>query len=133
MNEVLTAAGIVKEIGIPAMFFLVIIYIMFKTVPDVIKSRSETAKKTQEEQREYYTNRQKQYDEQMGVLIRVAEQSTQVISRSNEVISANTEMFKQSSDIHKKVLESLQREDKALEALNHRQEKMYLEIVKNAN
>ena len=79
MTEIVSLADVVKDIGIPALFFVVIIYILFKTVPGVLKARQEAAAK----QQEYYAERQKQYDEQMTQIVRVAEQGNQATQAAN--------------------------------------------------
>ena len=114
MDDIISMVTLVKEIGIPSLFFLVIIYIIFKTVPDLIKSKREGEVK----QQEYYSQRQKQYDEQMAVLIKVAEQGNQVISRSNEVIGMNTRVIEQNTAIHDKVSAALSRDLEALKNLS---------------
>ena len=106
MTEIISLSDIVKDIGIPALFFAVIIYIAFKTVPSAIKSKQEADMK----QQEYYTQRQKQYDEQMREVIRVAEQSVHAIARANTVIENNTEAIKQNTAMHNKVVNALTRD-----------------------
>ena len=106
MTEIVSLADTVKDIGIPALFFLVVIYVMFKTVPEVIKSKQEADAK----QQEYYTQRQRQYDEQMGEIIKVAEQGTQAVLRANVIIENNTKAVEQNTAMHNKVIEALTRD-----------------------
>ena len=106
MTEIVSLADTVKDIGIPALFFLVVIYIMFKVVPKVIKSKQEADAK----QQEYYTQRQKQYDEQMGEIIKVAEQGTQAVRMANTIIENNTKAVEQNTAMHNKVIEALTRD-----------------------
>ena len=113
MSEISAVAQIVKEIGIPALFFIVLIYLCFKIVPNLVNMWQ----KNQQEQRVHYNNRQEQYDEQMNVIIKVAEQGNQVIARSNELIALNTEAIKSNTTIHEKVSSALSRDLKALQGL----------------
>ena len=106
MGEVATWADVVSAIGIPALFFLVVIFLAFKLIPDIVKARQEAAK----EQQAYYAKRQEQYDEQMTVVIRGSERGNIALEQATEVIRKNTE-------VQTKVIEVLTRntdEQKAL-------------------
>ena len=107
-------ATLIKDIGIPSLFFAIVLWICFKTVPDIVKFKRESDIK----QQEYYSQRQKTYDSQMQILIKVAEQGNQVITRSNYIIEQNTEAIKQNTAMHTKVIDALGWDLKALESLS---------------
>jgi len=133
MTEIVSLGDIVKDLGIPALFFVVMIYIIFKTIPTAVKAKQDADAK----QQEYYANRQQQYDEQMREIVRVAEQGAQALTRSNVVIDNNTEAIKQNAMIHDKVIEALTRDYNETQEIrknlsNHdqRAEKIHLDVVK---
>ena len=106
MTEIVSVADVVKELGIPALIIVVLLCVLWKAVPAMIKARQDAAAK----QQEYYAQRQKQYDEQMSEVIRIAERSAQAIAASNTIIENNTEAIKQNTAIHDKVIEALTRD-----------------------
>jgi hypothetical protein len=133
MTEIVSLADAVKDIGIPALFFVVIMYILFKTVPGAIKAKQEADAK----QQEYYAQRQKQYDEQMQQIVRVAEQGAQAISRANIVTENNTAAIKQNTDMHNKVIDALTRDydetqeiRKSLAAHDTRAENVHRDVIR---
>lgn len=138
MSDITTFMQVVKDLGIPALFFIVVAYLLFKSYPEYQKQKAleREAQLKQEEQdrkaaaeerralQEYYNQRNKSYEEQMSIITKVAEQgnqmigqATQIISQSTEVIRMNTEAIRASSEVHKEVREALGRDLYALQAL----------------
>jgi len=133
MGEMVTLADVVKDIGVPALFFLVAIYLAFKLIPDIVKSRQEAAK----EQQAYYAKRQEQYDSQMQVLIRVAEQGNQAITQSSAAIVHSTEALRLNTEMHAKAADALARNTEELKALradinthDNRAEKIQVDVAR---
>ena len=113
MNELKTIIDILKQIGLPMLIVVVLLYICFKVAPDMLKAWQ----KARNDQQEHNNNRQKHYDDQMGVLLKVAEQGNQVIGRSNTIIEQNTEAMKNNTAVHEKVVDALTRDLEELRAL----------------
>ena len=140
MTEIVSLADVVKDLGIPALFFLVLIYLGYKIVPTVIKSKQEAGERQRiadEKQQEYYNSRQKQYDEQMREFIRVAEQGVQTSARANTVIENVTEALKQGTVVNGKVIEAMDRNyseirdmRKSLEEHDKRAEKIQQDVIR---
>ena len=114
LGELVTMATLLKDIGMPYLFFAVMLYIIFKVAPDFLKSKREAEVR----QQEYYNQRQKTYDDQMNILVKVAEQGNQVIARSNLIIEHNTEAIKQNTVMHNKVVDALGRDFDALKEIS---------------
>ena len=111
MDELKSVIELTQTIGIPILFCGVVLYLVFKLVPELVRAKKESDIK----QQEYYAQRQKSYDEQMQVLIAVAEQGNQVIGRSNAIIEHNTAAITQNTTMHNKVVDALSRDLAALE------------------
>ena len=140
MNEIVSLADTIKDVGVPMLFCAVIFYALYKAVPVLVKAKQEADKK----QQEYYDNRQKQYDEQsareieqMKEIVKVAEQCALGLSRSTTAIENSTEVMKQSTALQDKVIDALTREYAETQAIqeslnNHdrRAEKIHLDVVK---
>ena len=113
MSEVKIVVEILREVGLPALIIVVLLYLCLKTVPDLIKAWQ----KSRVDQQEHNNDRQRHYDNQMEILFKIAEQGNNVIARSNEVIAHNTEAIKKNTAVHDKVIGALSRDLKALEDL----------------
>jgi hypothetical protein len=140
MDETLNMVNAVTEIGLPALICIVMMVAVFRYLPAYIKHRQQLEK----DQREYYNQRQKAYDEQMKVIISVAEQGNlmigaakHAIEQSSEVIRMNTDTIKQNMAAQEKVLEAIGRDidstrglEASFEKHDRRAEKMNTDIVK---
>ena len=124
MGELVTLSGLLEKFGIPVIMLMVVLYFVIKYVPDFLEMKKEEHKAgliAKQEQLEYYQNRQESYDDQMKIIIKVAEQSSQmigqasqVIMQSSEVIRMNTEAIKNNTMMHDKVVTALGNDLEAL-------------------
>ena len=118
MTEFKAILELAKEVGLPFLFIGLVAFLCIKYIPKFI----DAWQKHNEEQQIYYRNRQKQYDDQMQVIIKVAEQGNQIIARSNAIIEQNTEAIKQNTAMHDKVIGALSRDLEVLKKLEIRME-----------
>lgn len=120
MNELTALTKLVDGIGIPVLFFVLVLYLIFKCYPQWLEAHKEDLKA----KREAAAARQQDYDKQMQIVTKIAEQSnqmigqaTQVISQSTEVIRLNTEAIRSNTAIHDTVRQALGRDLTALQQL----------------
>ena len=113
MGEVATWADVVSAIGIPALFFLVVIFLALKLIPDIVKARQEAAK----DQQAYYAKRQEQYDEQMTVVIRGSERGNIALEQVTDGLRQSTDALRANTEIHAKTIEVLTRNTEELKSL----------------
>lgn len=113
MDDVSTMAALVDDIGVPILFFVLVLYLIFKCVPQYMEMHKEDLKA----KREADAARQADNAKQMQVITQIAEQSnqmigqaTQVISQSTEVIRLNTEAIRSNTSIHEQVRSALSRD-----------------------
>ena len=121
MNDIITLVDAVEKVGIPILFFLVALYLVFKCYPDYM----ETKKKERDHELSIQDEMRKMYNKQYETMTHVAEQSnqmigqaTQVITQATEVIRMNTEIIKANTDAHRAVKDALGRDLDALRSLN---------------
>ena len=117
MTELVAWMDSATKIGTPILIVVILLYLAVKILPEYIKHKQEA----QASQQEYYNTRQKQYDAQMGIVIRIAEQGNQmvgqaiqVIERDMEVIRQNTEASKKNREAYEKVTAALDNEQRAV-------------------
>ena len=113
MAEITTLGEIIQTFGVATVIVIVALYLAMKIVPKTLEARQLAAA----QQQEYYAQRQKQYDDQMGEVIRIAERSTQALLTAHIVTEANTEAFKQNTAVHDKVIEALTRDYEETQAI----------------
>lgn len=120
MNDLKTLTSLVDGIGVPVLFFVLILYLVFKYFPQWLEMHKEDLKA----KREAEATRQQDYAKQMQVITQIAEQSnqmigqaTQVISQSTEVIRLNTDAIRSNTAIHDTVRQALGRDLTALQQL----------------
>ena len=147
MEDITTLAQIINEVGVPILFFAVCTYLLFKCFPEWMKLKKEEREASfaqSKEQQAYTQERQKAYEEQMQIIVKVAEQgsqmigqASQVISQSTEVIRMNTEAIKASTEVHARVIRTLEKDEAAtlkiasdLQAHNQLAEKIYTNVEK---
>lgn len=121
MDDVITLVDAVEKVGIPILFFLVALYLIFKCYPDYMEAR----KKERDHELSTHDEIRKMYNKQYETMTHVAEQSnqmvgqaTQVIAQATEVIRMNTEIIKANTDAHKAVKDALSRDLEALHTLD---------------
>lgn len=121
MNDVVTLVDAVEKVGIPILFFLIALYLVFKCYPNYMEVR----KKERDHELSTQDEMRKMYNKQYETMAHVAEQSnqmigqaTQVIAQATEVIRMNTEIIKANTDAHKAVKEALSRDLAALHTLD---------------
>lgn len=116
---------LVSKLGIPSAFLGGILFLLFKYVPKFLDMWIQSKEKQylyeiekQKEQQMYYTERQKSYDEQMGVIARIAEQSNRVIMQSTAVIERNNIVFEQGVQTNERVAVAMNTVSANLEQLS---------------
>lgn len=121
MDDVVTLVDAVEKVGIPILFFLVALYLVFKCYPNYMEAR----KKERDHELSTQDEVRKMYNKQYETMTHVAEQSnqmigqaTQVIAQATEVIRMNTEIIKANTDAHKAVKDALGRDLTALHILD---------------
>ena len=114
---------VVNNVGVPLALLAMIIFAMFRFLPEYIKRQQEKERDAlrREEEREkdqkaYYSERQKSYDVQMEAMITVAERGNSAIERGNtvteqstSVIQLCTKVIEDNSRIQAEMRNSLQR------------------------
>ena len=104
MKEIAEVIEIIGSTGVPVLVTILIIYGVFKFVPEALAIWREERK----DQKQYYADRQKQYDEQMHVLIRVAEESGAIVEHNSEAIKHNTDIHRLTLESHSQMIKSVQ-------------------------
>lgn len=129
------AVLLIENLGWPAVILIVVAIAAKKIAPTFYKEW----KAKEENQQKYYDQRQKQYDEQMQIIIKVAEQGNAMITNCVAVIERNNAIIQNSTSLTEKVIGSMDNNIKALESIQNsferhdaRQEKMTIDITKLA-
>lgn len=142
VTSAITLMDFIGKVGIPFVVTCGVLFIVWKignTIPSSIKSFVSTITEQEKKQQAYYRERQKQYDEQMQVIITVAQQGVEAQKRGNEIIERNNiimEAQQRSNDKLMIALENLSDQCcRAEEATHENREtanKVYTEIVRIA-
>ncbi len=132
MEDIERIGLLINEIGIPALFFIIVAILIFKVFPNYMEERrkqkdderKERAKQDEATQK-YYNERNESYKSQMDVMNNMSQQTnqmigqaTQVIAQSNEVIKLNMEVIRQNTNTHKTVKDALGRDLEVLKSLS---------------
>lgn len=140
MEELTALLDAADKIGIFVLCIIVGLFLGIKILPDFVKKWQDNKIATQKS----FDDRNKVFNEQFQVIIKVAEQgnqmigqATQIIAQSNEIIRMNTEAIKNNTTVHDKVITALGNDLAALQALScdikthdHRAEKIHTGVEK---
>lgn len=131
MDEVTGFAEIVETLGIPVLFFIIMLLAIFKFLPHLINEwktdrelQRKQKEKDQKTQEQFYKDMQEAQSAQIAYMTGLAEQTNRIMTQSVNVMSRlegamreNAQVVQQNTAIHHHVLGILQRDVQAQEAL----------------
>jgi hypothetical protein len=140
MSDFISLVDKISNVGIPLIITAGVLYVLWlisKTIPSSIKNYIDAISKREEDYKQENQNLQNKYDEQMKIIITVAQQGVESQRRGNEVIERNNVILEGKQKTDERLIEAINtlsrttsRLDESVNESTECTRKTYTEIIR---